>query len=158
MQQEPSMRAGELCIRDVVTAWQDESVVEAARRMARFDVGDLIVVKVQPTGEQPHPIGIVTDRDLVVHVLARPDRDAEATTIGDVMQRELVTATEDDDVEAIVERMRAHAIRRIPIVDHLGGLQGMLSIDDVIGWMRDQIQTATKLFERQGHGPPLITR
>jgi CBS domain-containing protein len=148
------MRAGELCVRDVVTARAEESVVDAARRMASLHVGDLIVVEARPQG-QPRPIGIVTDRDLVVHVLARPERTPATTKISDVMQCELVTATEDDDVEAIVERMRTHAIRRIPVVDHFGGLQGVLSIDDVLGWMRDQIQTATKLLERQGQGPRL---
>ncbi|MGE0402370.1 MAG: CBS domain-containing protein [Kofleriaceae bacterium] len=150
------MRAGELCVRDVVTAWEDESVVEAARRMARFGVGDLIVVKQRLYG--PHPTGIVTDRDLVVQVLARPDRVPLSTTIGEIMQRDLVTGSEDDDVEAIAEKMRAHAIRRVPIVDRLGGLQGVLSIDDVIGWMRDQIETATKLLERQGRGLDLRSR
>lgn len=148
------MRAGELCVRDVVTADENESVVAAAQRMAQLAAGDLIVVKHLPDG-QPHPIGIVTDRDLVVRVLARPGVLPAATKVGDVMQRELVTATEDDDIEAIVDKMRAHAIRRLPIVDRLGGLQGVISIDDVIGWMRDQMQTAAKLLERQGQGPRL---
>jgi CBS domain-containing protein len=148
------MRASELCVRDVVTADENESVVEAAQRMAQLAVGDLIVVKDRPQG-QPHPIGIVTDRDLVVRVLACPSVLPATTKVSDVMQRELVTATEDDDVEAIVDKMHAHAIRRVPIVDRLGGLQGVISIDDVIGWMRDQMQTAAKLLERQGQGPRL---
>ena len=104
---------------------------------------------------QPHPIGIVTDRDLVVRVLACPSVPPATTKVSDVMQRELVTATEDDDIEAIVDKMHAHAIRRVPIVDRLGGLQGVISLDDVIGWMRDQMQTAAKLLERQGQGPRL---
>lgn len=148
------MRAGELCVRDVVTADENESVVEAAQRMARLAVGDLIVVKDRPQG-QPHPIGIVTDRDLVVRVLACPGVSPATTKVGDVMQRELVTATEDDDIEAIVDKMRVHAIRRVPIVDRLGGLQGVISLDDVIGWMRDQMLTAAKLLDRQGQGPQL---
>lgn len=149
-----NMRAGELCVRDVVTADENESVVEAAQRMAQLAVGDLIVVQDRPQG-QPHPIGIVTDRDLVVRVLARPSVLPATMKVSDVMQRELVTATEDDDIEAIVDTMRAHAIRRVPIVDRLGGLQGVISLDDVIGWMRDQMQTAAKLLERQGQGPRL---
>ena len=123
--------------------------------MAQLDVGDLIIVRQRPPG-QPHPVGIVTDRDLAVRVLARELAPA-ATKIGDIMHRELVTASEDDDIEAVAARMRAHAIRRLPIVDGLGGLQGMLSIDDVIGWMRDQLQTATKLLEAQGGGARRVT-
>ncbi|MBS1117800.1 MAG: hypothetical protein H6Q90_28 [Deltaproteobacteria bacterium] len=148
------MRAGELCVRDVVTAQDSESVVDAARRMADLQVGDLVVIAEQPHG-LPRPIGIVTDRDLVVQVLARPDRVPQRTKIADVMRRELVTAMEDDDVEHVLAKMRAHAIRRIPIVDRLGGLQGMLSLDDVLGWTREQLQVATKLLDDQGRGPRL---
>lgn len=136
-------------MRDVVTAELDESVVEAARRMAELNVGDLIVVDGWSDG-QPRPIGIVTDRDLVVQVLARPERSPAKTKVADVMQRDLVTADEDDEIENVVEKMRMHQIRRIPIVDRLGGLQGVLSIDDAVGWIRDQLQAATRLLERQG--------
>jgi CBS domain-containing protein len=148
------MRAGELCVRDVVTAYEAESVTDAARRMSQLHVGDLIVVAEQLHG-LPRPIGIVTDRDLVVHVLARPDRDPATMTISDVMSRELVTVSEDDDIERVVVKMREHSIRRIPVIDRSGGLQGVLSIDDVLGWMRDQVQAATKLLEHQGRGPEL---
>jgi CBS domain-containing protein len=148
------MRAGELCVRDVVTATAKESVVEAARRMAELHVGDLIVVD-QPTRGLPHPIGIVTDRDLVVRVLARPERVPASTTVAEVMRRDIVIALEDDDIESVVAKMRAHTIRRIPIVDSTGGLQGVLSLDDLLGWMREQLQSATALLERQGLGPHL---
>jgi CBS domain-containing protein len=151
-----AMRAGELCIRDVVTALEDESTLDAARRMAQLDVGDLIVVRERRYG-QPHPIGIVTDRDLVVRVLACELAPA-TTKVSDIMRRELVTASEDDDIETVAAKMRTHAIRRMPVVDHLGNLQGVLSIDDVIGWMRDQLQTASKLLEQQGGGPRLNAR
>ena len=112
------MRARELCIRDVVTAQKDESALDAARRMALLEVGDLIVVQERRHG-QPRPIGIVTDRDLVVRVLAGELVPA-ATKVGDIMRRELVTAREDDDIEAVAAKMRKHAIRRVPVVDHLG--------------------------------------
>lgn len=154
MHHRPSMRAGELCVRNVVTADKGESVIDAARRMTEFDVGDLIVVAEQAHG-LPRPVGIVTDRDLVVQVLARPERVPATTKIADVMRREIVVAAEDDDVEAVVAKMREHAIRRLPIVDRQGGLQGVISVDDVLGWMRDQLQAATKLMERQGRGPQL---
>jgi len=152
MQVDAGMRAGEICVRDVVTALEHESVLAAAQRMAEYDVGDLIVV-VEQLPALPRPIGIVTDRDLVVQVLARPDRLPANVTVGDVMRRQLVLALEDDDVEHVLAKMRERAIRRIPIVDVGGGLQGVLSIDDVLGWMRDQIQAATKTVERQGRGP-----
>jgi CBS domain-containing protein len=150
------MRAGELCVRDVVTATPDESVVDAARRMAEYGVGNLIVVREEPPA-QPQPLGIVTDRDLVVEVLAHPDRVPATTTIGDVMRHALVVAHEDDDIEGVLAKMRDRAIRRIPVVDVAGGLQGMLTIDDVLGWMRDQLQAATRILERQGRGPGQVS-
>jgi CBS domain-containing protein len=144
------MRAGELCVRDVVTAFSDEPVIDVARRMAEYGVGDVIVVIDERSG-LPRPIGIITDRDLVIHVLARSDLVPANVKVADVMRRELVVAREDDDIEAVVAKMREHAIRRMPIVDDRGGLQGMLSIDDVLGWMRDQLAATTKTVERQGH-------
>ena len=146
------MRAGELCVRDVVTARPDECVVDVARRMASLDVGDVIVIEERP-GHPPRPLGIVTDRDLVVDVLAHAERLPSTTTLADILHRDLVTAREDDDVQTVLDKMRSHAIRRVPIVDHDGGLQGVLSIDDVIGLLRDDIVTAANLLESQGQGP-----
>jgi CBS domain-containing protein len=146
------MRAGELCIRDVVTATEDESITAAAQRMAEYRVGDLIVIR-QHVETLAQPIGIVTDRDLVVEVLASPERNPMTTTIADVMRHELVIASEDDDIEHVVAKMRAHSIRRVAIVDREGGLQGILSLDDVLGWMRDQLDATTNVVEHQGAGP-----
>jgi CBS domain-containing protein len=147
------MKAGELCVRDVVTAESNETVRDAARRMADLGVGDLVVVITRGSGN-PRPVGIVTDRDLVVQVLARPECDPATTLLRDLLRHvELVVASEDDDVEHVLAKMREHTIRRIPIIDTKGGLQGMLSIDDLLGWMRDQLADATRLLERQGQGP-----
>jgi CBS domain-containing protein len=141
------MRSGELCIRDVVTAFRTESAIEAAQRMAEMGVGDLIVV--EEDDGTTRPIGIVTDRDLVVQVLARTDRAASDFKVGEVMKPALVTATEDDDIETVLASLRRNAIRRIPIVDRNGGLQGIISLDDVIEWMTEQMRAATMLLEHQ---------
>lgn len=139
-------------MRDVVTATEDELVTAVARRMADDDVGDVIVVVEQPFA-LPQPVGIVTDRDLVVQVLARPGCIPAEVKLGALDRRDLVVAREDEDVEAVVARMRERTIRRIPVVDEHGGLQGVISLDDVFAWMRDQLQTATRTLEKQGLGP-----
>lgn len=157
MQSLSGMTAGELCVRDVVTASLDESVIDAARRMAALHAGDVVVVSGASGSTLPHPIGIVTDRDLVVRVLAE-GRDPATTPLDEIMQHDLVIAREDDTVEHVLEQMREHAVRRVPIVDRAGGLQGVLSLDDLVGWMRDQLQAATILLERQGQGPLLHAR
>ena len=147
------MRAGEVCIREVVTAERGEAVVDAARRMAEHGVGDLIVVA--RDGKLVRPIGIVTDRDLVLHVLARPDKNPSKVTVGDVMQPQLVTAVETDELDDVLVKLRRHAIRRIPIVDAQGGLQGVVSLDDVIEWIYEQMRAVTALVEQQGVRPDI---
>ena len=148
------MRAGELCVRDVVTAYEDESAFDVARRMADYKVGDVVVVAAgAQTRGQPRPIGIVTDRDLVVQVLASPNRIPAQVRVGDIMHRDLVVAAEDNDIESVIARLRQHGIRRIPVVDADGGLQGMLSLDDVLGWMRDQLDATSRALDAQSRGP-----
>lgn len=142
------MRAGELCVRTVYTALPDESVVDAAQRMAEHQVGDLIVVD-EPGDGTVRPIGILTDRDLVLRVLTRPDRIPAQTKISEVLSKETVTAMDDDDVEEVLAKLRRHAIRRMPIVDHQGVLQGIIALDDIVGWMAEQLEVAAALLERQ---------
>jgi CBS domain-containing protein len=152
MQHATCMKAGELCVRDVATARPDEPVAEAVRRMAELDVGDLVVVEEDPP-DLPKPIGIVTDRDLIVYLLARRPQSISQTLVADVTKYDPVIGYEDEDIEAIVARMREHGIRRIPIVDRHCGLQGIISLDDVLCWMRDQLDTIAKVLEHQGRGP-----
>jgi CBS domain-containing protein len=139
------MKAGELCTRQVVTARPDESVIDAARRMADHDVGALIVVDV--VGGVARPIGIVTDRDLVTRALVRGE--PLAATVHDVMDDGLVTATVDDDVELVLARLRRRAVRRVPIVEHDGGLAGILTLDDIIAWLSEELRDAAALIDRQ---------
>jgi CBS domain-containing protein len=143
------MNAGALCIRDVITAHPQETIVEVARRMARYNVGDVIVV--DEHAGLVRPIGIVTDRDLVVRGLARGDAVAHQP-VRDVMQADLITATVDDDVTDVIARMKRNLVRRIPIVDHRGALEGILALDDIIGWLESQLGAATALLERQVGG------
>jgi CBS domain-containing protein len=139
------MKAGELCSRSVVTAYADESVVEVARRMSEHDVGALVVVDDTPAG--PRPIGVVTDRDLVTRGLARGE--PIASTVRDVMDAGLVTASSDDDVDVVLAKLRQRAVRRVPIVDSGGALQGILTLDDIIQWISEELRTAASLIDRQ---------
>jgi CBS domain-containing protein len=142
------MRAGELCIREVVIAYASESVVDAARRMADHRVGDVVVVEAPGDGAA-RPIGLVTDRDLVLRVLTRSDVLPRQLSLGEVMPPEVVTAKEQDDIESVLAKMRQHEIRRIPIVDQRGMLVGIVSLDDIVGWMSEQLEIATALIEHQ---------
>ena len=141
------MTAGELCIRRIVTAERDESVVDAARRMLEENVGDLIVV--EQIADSAIPVGILTDRDLTVGVLSRGTPDALGLRIRDVMQTELVTVYDDEDASVALAKLERHNVRRIPVVDHSNVLQGILTLDDLIGWIREQLDQAASLVERQ---------
>ena len=138
------MKAGELCTRRTITADPDESVVEAARRMTKEDVGDLIVV--ENIGGKAHPIGIVTDRDLVTGALSIGNAEALSLQVRDVMESELLVAVEDELVESVLAKLKRRHVRRIPIVDHEGVLQGVLTIDDVLEWIREQIDDASAVI------------
>jgi Predicted signal-transduction protein containing cAMP-binding and CBS domains len=96
------MRVGELCNREVVVADRSMSVPEGARLMRQHHVGDLVIV--EEHGERCFPVGIVTDRDLVVEVLAN-NLAPETLSLGDIMTFDLITAREDDDPLDIIKRM-----------------------------------------------------
>lgn len=144
------MNAGELCIREVVTATSGESVLDAARRMAEHDVGTLVVVERRDGAVRP--IGIVTDRDLVTRALTRTDLRSDELTLQQVMRTDVITAQEDDHVDDVLAKLRQYAIRRIPIVNDRGELQGILALDDLQAWLGTQMNDATELVERQGRG------
>jgi len=128
--------AGELCNRQVVIATADEPIVAAARRMRDHRVGCLVVVEGEPG--QRRPIGILTDRDIVVYAVAEGGALAERT-VRVCMNPDLVTAREREGLLEVIRRMRAHGIRRIPVVDEGGWLQGILSVDDVLDVLAEEV-------------------
>lgn len=127
------MRVGDICNRDVVVAPKGEMIVDAARRMRTSHVGDLVVV--ENRGSRHVPIGIVTDRDIVLSVVAGDPDHINYLLVSDVMTTDLVTATEQDSVEAALAKMQEHGIRRLPIVDEAGDLAGILTLDDILRYI-----------------------
>ena len=101
-----------------------ESVMNAAQLMRKSDIGDVIVV------EDEQLFGILTDRDIVVRVLAE-GRDPETTPVGDICSRELTTVRPTDSIGDVVRVMREKAIRRLPVVEESGEVIGIVSIGDV---------------------------
>jgi CBS domain-containing protein len=124
------MRVGNICTRGPVCVPRDASLTEAARRMRAAHVGAVVVV--ERGGRDAVPVGMLTDRDVVVGVLAAEEEHFGLRAVGDVMGSKLVTAREDEDVVDVLERMRTGGVRRVPVVDGDGHLSGVLSIDDVV--------------------------
>jgi CBS domain-containing protein len=118
------MRTRDYYSTDVVTAPLDANAAELAGRMGDYAVGCVVIVD-----ESDRPVGIVTDRDLTCRVIARGDwgklRAAE------IMSRPLVTATADDPIERVVERMRSAGVRRVVVLRE-GRLSGLVSMDDLV--------------------------
>jgi CBS domain-containing protein len=138
------MTVGEVCTRSVVTADSDETVVEAARRMRDRHVGDLLVADTQT-----RPIGILTDRDIVVSAVAQsPDR-LESLLVGDVMSRDLATARTDETLDGALKLMRTRGIRRLPVVSADGRLEGLVAFDDILEVMSEELGELVGLVARE---------
>jgi CBS domain-containing protein len=123
------MSVGQICNRDTVIVRKEESVVDAAKLMREFHVGSVVVVEDTEGGVKP--VGILTDRDLVVEILAA-ELDPNAVAVGDVMSYELAAAREEDGLWDTLQRMRAKGIRRLPVVNGQGLLTGILTSDDLL--------------------------
>lgn len=140
------MTLGEICNREVVVVERTASATDAAKLMRGYHVGDVVVVESR-NGERI-PVGILTDRDLVVEVLAR-ELDPQALTVGDLMSYELAKAWEQDDVEQALELMRGHGIRRLPVVNEFGSLVGIVTVDDLLEYMGEQLSDLVRVAGRE---------
>ena len=131
------MKVGEVCKRKVVTIRGHEELAAAARCMRERHVGYLIVVEPVAQGAEPaggageKPVGVLTDRDLVVTVMAG-GIEPRSLKVEDVMTRRPVTAREDETVTDALMKMRGIGVRRLPVVSAKGALVGILALDDVL--------------------------
>ena len=140
------MTAGEYCNREVVIIEQDASVTEAAMLMRQHHVGDLVVVEKQ--GEKILPIGIITDRDIVIEVVAQKT-DPDSLIIKDIMSAGLITVDENVALLDTITLMQNQGVRRMIVVDAQGSLQGLLSADDAIELIAEAMNNLTKLVKRE---------
>jgi CBS domain-containing protein len=106
-------------------------------------VGGLVVIK-EKSGKRV-PVGIVTDRDLVIEVIAEGVGIGDIT-VGDIMSDQLVTARESDDLLETIKTMRAKGIRRLPVIDDDNELAGILTVDDLIDLFSELIADLARLI------------
>ncbi|APG28250.1 histidine kinase [Syntrophotalea acetylenivorans] len=136
------MRVGEVCNREVVVIGREATLLEAAKLMRSQHVGNVVVVEEQDGN--PIPVGILTDRDMVIALIAE-GVPLNAVSVGDVMSFELIIARESDSLFATVEHMRDRGIRRLPVVAENGSLVGILAVDDVLDLLAEQLTALVKL-------------
>ena len=137
------MSVGEFCNRQVVIANRDSSIVEVAQLMRHYHVGDVVIVEDKDASLRV-PVGIITDRDITIELIAQ-EVALESVTAGDVMSFELATATETDTVWDTMQIMRGRRIRRVVVVNDQGGLEGILTVDDLIEMFAEQLTTLAKV-------------
>jgi CBS domain-containing protein len=140
------MTVGELCNREVIICGPEDTVLRAAQTMRDRHVGSLVVV--EGTAGSRVPIGILTDRDIVIYAVASGGRLGDRP-VRYAMSAELVSARESDDLALALQRMRAHGIRRLPIVNDDGALQGILALDDILEFLAEELDELVRLLGRE---------
>jgi CBS domain-containing protein len=114
--------------------------------MREHHVGDVVVVDEKDGVRKP--VGIVTDRDIVIEIIAK-ELDLEQVAVGDIMSFDLVTARESDGIYETIQLMRAKGVRRLPVVNAKGALVGILAVDDIIGLLSEEMVELAKLISRE---------
>jgi len=140
------MRVGEICNREVVVIEEERSVTEAAVVMREYHVGDVVIVRTE-YGRQT-PVGILTDRDIALGIVAN-GTDPDSVSVGDAMSFNLTTVAEDDDLMHVIEVMRENGIRRVPVIDSNEALVGILTVDDVLDLLSEILIDLAHLVDRQ---------
>ncbi len=146
---------GEYCTRSVVMARPDQSLREVARHMRDHHVGCVVVIEstndisngVAPPSHRP--VGIITDRDLVVRVLAQTDQHLDQIRVDDVMARPVITVGENDELSDALDVMRDAGVRRLPVVDEVESVVGLLSFDDLIRHYQGNFGAFADLLQRE---------
>ena len=118
--------------------------------MRKHHVGTLVVVDESKKMGNAIPVGILTDRDIVIEVIAE-EVALNTIIVGDVMSDELLTVREVDGIWETMQRMRGRGIRRVPVVNEAGELAGILAIDDLLELLAEELADLSKLIKREHH-------
>ena len=120
-------KSSEVMTRDPICCLSTDTASKAAQLMRVVDVGSI------PVGEDDQTlklVGIVTDRDLAIRVVA-DGRSANLTRVADVMSHEIITCRASDDLQKAVDAMSLHQLRRIPVIDDDHRIVGIISQADI---------------------------
>jgi CBS domain-containing protein len=133
-------------VRTVVTVERAAPLVRCAQLMHDEHVGSLVVVETRDT--RAVPVGVITDRDIAIEVVAF-GIDASVLTAGDVMQGNLAVAREDEGLLAVLATMRSNGVRRLPVVDAHGALVGILSADDLWEVLAEEVDSLVRVIKAE---------
>jgi CBS domain-containing protein len=136
------MSLKQLMTEEITSLPSTATVLDAAKFMTDMNVGTVIVT------EADSPSGLITDRDVVAKVLAQ-GKDSKTTKIGEVMVSPVVTITEDKDIIDATKLMSSHGIRRLPVTDSAGKLTGVISLDDVLVVLGNEMQNIATTLKKE---------
>lgn len=142
------MTVGRICVRDVVTVLEEESVSDAAVLMERMGVGTVVVVD----DEDGSPLGMLTDRDVALRCVGRR-LDPDVTEVRDVMTSPVESVEESTPLERAVERMASGGTRRLVVTDASGRLEGIVALDDVLDVLIGEAEDVARVL--RGQAPDL---
>jgi CBS domain-containing protein len=142
-----SLATGEICTRVVAIAFRQTPLDEAARLMRENHVGCLVVV--DERSDKRAVIGLLTDRDIVTAVVAA-DLAPSALRVEDVMTTDLVVAREEDSLIDLIRTMRSKGVRRVPVVGLENELTGIVSLDDVLSILVDELDLLVSAVGSEG--------
>lgn len=137
------MPIADICNTSVVRVDKDTPVSEVAYLMREHQVGSVVVTE-QVKGKQI-PTGIITDRDLVLEIMAT-EADPKNLSVGDIVLHSVIVADENDGIWETLHRMRSHGVRRLPVVDREGVLTGIVSADDMIQLIAEEMKDLAKMI------------
>ena len=140
------MPIAEICSRGVVIANPEDSLRTVAELMRVHHVGSVVVTR--DDAGLCRPLGIITDRDIVLALVAK-DVSPDAVRAGDVMSEPLETINESDEVWQVLERMRSRGVRRLPVLGAHGELVGIVSADDLLELVAEEIASLARIIGRE---------
>lgn len=135
------------CNLNVICCEPDAPISEVAGLMRRHHVGDVVVVDHQREGQRV-PLGIITDRDILVETIAL-DIEAKIFTASDLMSTPVTTVLESASLAEALAIMRGRRVRRLPVVNQAGGLFGMVTSDDLLNLLAAELSMLAGLMVEQ---------
>ncbi len=140
------MFVGEYCNREVVVVDKQGSISDAARVMREHHVGDVVVVRIE--GGKQYPVGMLTDRDITLEIVAT-GTDPDSVSVADAMSFDLVSVFDDDDLMHVIELMRDKGVRRVPVIDRDEALVGIMTVDDLLDLLSEIFVDIVHLVDSQ---------
>jgi len=140
------MNAGQVCTKGAVSVSASAPLSEVAQLMCDRHVG-AVVVTVTPS-DRPVVAGIITDRDIVRAQLERT-ADLSRLSAGDIMTRDPLVLNEQESIGKAVQRLRQRGVRRAPVINNSGALIGVISTDDLLAQVSEELLALAHLVEEQ---------